>query len=236
MGVRLRNIQARCAVEIDAVAAFCHQEGLAMRTSTLGRALISIALLAGLSACVSTSLIDRWKDAGFSGPALHKVLVVGVQKDQGRRRVWEEGMVAALTHEGVQATPSYLVFPDKAPSADQLAATASHDGFDGVMATHFVSASQRNYWMPGYAGVGFGWGWRYLGYWDAVYDPGYVETEYRADYQTDVFTVDAAGGKLIWTGITRSVDLNSTQRTTDEISRVLVPALAKQGILAATHK
>jgi hypothetical protein len=143
-------------------------------------------------------------------------------------------MVAALTHEGVQASPSYLVFPDKAPTADQLAATASHDGFDGVVATHFVSASQRNYWMPGDAGVGFGW--RYFGYWNAVYAPGYVETEYRADYQTDVFTVDAAGGKLIWTGITRSVDLSSTQRTTDEISRVLVPELTKQGILSASHK
>ena len=63
-----------------------------------------------------------------------------------------------------------------------------------------------------------------------------METEYRADYQTDIFTVDAGGGKLIWTGITRSVDLSSTQRTTDEISRVLVPELIKQGILAANHK
>jgi hypothetical protein len=53
--------------------------------------------------------------SGLQRPALHKVLVVGVQKDQGRRRVWEDGMVAALTHEGVQATPSYQVFPDKAP-------------------------------------------------------------------------------------------------------------------------
>ncbi|MFI4905500.1 MAG: hypothetical protein ACLQFF_14010 [Steroidobacteraceae bacterium] len=214
-----------------------------MRTSTVSRArdgwgggLLGIALLLGLSACVSTSLIDRWKDPGYNGPPLHKVLVVGVQKDQGRRRVWEGGMVAALTHEGVQATPSYAVFPDKAPTADQLASTASHEGFDAVMATHFVSASQRNYWMPGYAGVGFGWPWRYYGYWDAVYGPGYVETEYRADYQTDIFTVDAGGGKLIWTGITRSVDLSSTQRTTDEISRVLVPELTKQGILAANHK
>jgi hypothetical protein len=214
-----------------------------MHTSTVSRAcaraagaLLATALLLALSACVSTSLVDRWKDPGYSGPALHKVLVVGVQKDQGRRRGWEDGMVAALTHEGVQATPSYQVFPDKAPAAEQLAATASHEGFDGVMATHFVSASQRNYYMPGYAGVGFGWRWRYYGYWDAVYGPGYVETEYRADYQTDVFTVDAGGGKLIWTGITRSVDLSSTQRTTDEISRVLVPELTKQGILAASHK
>lgn len=212
-----------------------------MGTSTLrrrvcGRILAGSTLLLGLSACVSTSLIDRWKDPDFSGPPVHKALVVGVQKDQGRRRVWEDGMVAALTREGVQATPSYQVFPDKAPTADQLAATASHDGFDGVIATHFVSASQRNYWMPGYAGVGFGWRWRYYGYWDTVYGPGYVETEYRADYQTDVFTVDAGGGRLIWTGITRSVDLSSTQSTTDQIGRVLVPALTKQGILSANHK
>ena len=123
-------------------------------------------------------------------------------------------------------------FPAKAPNADELAATASREGFDGVMASHFVGASQRNYWMPGYAGVGFGWRWRYYGYWDAAYGPGYVETEHRADYQTDVFTVDAAGGKLIWTGITRSVDLSTTHSITDDISRVLVPELTKQGILA----
>ena len=141
-----------------------------------------------------------------------------------------------LTREGVQATPSYQVFPDKAPAAEDLAAVAARDGFNGVIASHFVSASRRSYRVPGYgyAGAGFGLGWRarYYGYWGAVYDPGYRETEYRSDYQTDVFTVDAAGGKLIWSGITRSVDLNSTQSTTDEISRVLVPELVKQGILA----
>ncbi len=158
--------------------------------------------------------------------------MVGVQKDEGRRRVWEEGMVAALTRQGVQATASYVVFPSKAPTPDELASTASREGFDGVLASHFVGASQRNYWMPGYAGVGFGWRWRYFGYWDAVYGPGYVESEQRADYQTDVFNVDSSGGKLIWTGITRSVDLTSTHSITDDISRVLVPALQKQGILA----
>src|ERR1700684_1895189 len=105
-----------------------------MRTSTLGRALLTAVLLAGVGACVNTSLIDRWKDPGFSGPPLHKALVGGVQKDQGRRRVWGDGRVAALTHEGVQASPSYQVSPDKAPTADQLAATAGRDVFDGVIA------------------------------------------------------------------------------------------------------
>jgi hypothetical protein len=199
------------------------------------RTVVGLALFA-LSACVSTSLIDRWKDPAFAGPPLHKVLVVGVQRDDGRRRLWEDGMVGALTHEGVQATASYAVFPSKAPNADELATTASREGFDGVMASHFVGATQRNYWMPGYAGVGFGWRWRYYGYWDAAYGPGYVETEQRADYQTDVFTVDASGGRLIWTGITRSVDLSSVHNFTNEISRVLVPELTRQGILAGTKR
>jgi hypothetical protein len=231
--------------------AFCHQESLAMDASTINRTadhrlarrigllpglacLLGLGALLGLSGCVSTSLVDRWKDPGFSGPPLHKVLVVGVQKDDGRRRLWEDGMVAALSQHGVQATPSYLVFPHKAPSAEELTATASREGFDGVLASHFVSASQRNYWMPVDVGVGAGWGWhrRYFGYWDAAYGPGYVETEQRTDYQTDVFTVDAAGGKLIWTGITRSIDLSSTHSITNDISHVLVPALTKQGILA----
>jgi hypothetical protein len=201
----------------------------------LPRALLPMLLLA-IGGCVSTALIERWKDPGFSGPPLHKVLVVGVQRDQGRRRFWEDGMVAALAHEGLQATPSYSVFPDKAPTAEELNTSAGREGFDGVIATHFVSASRRNYWMPGYAGMGFGWRWRYYGYWDTVYGPGYVESDYRADYQTDVFVIDRSGGKLIWTGITRSVDLSSTRAVTDQISRVLVPELTRQGILAGkTH-
>jgi len=47
----------------------------------------------------------------------------------------------------------------------------------------------------------------------------------------DVFTV-TGGGRLIWTGTTRSVDLTSIEATTDQISRVLVPELAHAGVLA----
>jgi hypothetical protein len=198
-------------------------------------ALLGISWLLCLTGCVSTSLVDRWKDPAYAGPPLHKVLVVGVQRDDGRRRVWEDGMVAALTREGIESTASYRVFPTKAPTPDELASTAGREGFEGVLASHFVAASQRNYWMPAYAGVGMGWRSRYYGYWGGAYGPGYVESEQRTDYQTDLFTVDAAGGKLIWTGTTRSVDPTSTHRTTEEISHVLVPALIQQGVLAGRH-
>jgi hypothetical protein len=217
-------------------------------------AVLALLALSGLSGCISTSLVEHWRDTSFAGPPLHKVLVVGVQKDGGRRRIWEDGMVAALQRQGVQAMPSYRVFPEKAPTPDELESIAAREGFDGVLATHFIEASRQAYFGPygpyypygaygaygpygaygAYGAFGFGWHRRYLGYWDYAYGPGYVDVEQRLDYQTDVFAVDPAGGKLIWSGITRSVDLTSASGVTDQISRVLVPDLGHEGILAGT--
>lgn len=208
------------------------------RILKLSRTVVAMALITvSLSACVSTSLIDHWQDPSYSGPPLHKVLVVGIQRDAGRRRLWEDGMVAALMHQGVQASASWTVFPSKAPTPDELSTTAEREGFDGVLASHFIRAGQRTYWEPGlygpgYVGMGFGWGWPYFGDWNGAYGPGYPETEELTEFQTDVFTVDSNGGKLIWTGITRSVDLSATHSITGQMSRVLVPELVKARILA----
>jgi hypothetical protein len=202
-------------------------ERLDMRTSI--PATLTLGVLLALSACVSTSLTEHWKDAAYGAGPLHKVLVVGVQRDQGARRIWEDAMVTALAQRGVQAEASYQVFPDRAPSSDQLSSIATRDGLDGVVASHFVGAQQRTY-VDAYPGWGCrwrcGWGWG----WGPPYG-GYIESDYLADYETDVFTVDASGGKLIWSGVTRSVDPSSTRAVTDEISRVLVPNLVKDGIL-----
>src|ERR1017187_10484434 len=126
-------MQSRSAVESNR-GVFCHQESLAMDASSLSRRrarqfslILGLACLLTLSGCLSTSLIDRWKDPAFSGPPLHKMLVVGVQKDDGRRRLWEVGVAAALTLQRVQATASYMVFPNRAPSAHELARTASRE-------------------------------------------------------------------------------------------------------------
>ena len=116
---------------------------MAVSTSmrTRGRAwTVALGLLLSLGGCVNTSLIDRWRDPSYNGPPLHKVLVVGVQRDDGRRRMWEDGMVAALSRQGLQATASYAVFPNKAPSADELAALSKRVD---VLNTHIEKLGRR---------------------------------------------------------------------------------------------
>jgi hypothetical protein len=104
---------------------------------------------------------------------------------------------------------------------------AARDRFDGVAATHFVRAGEH---IVAYGGPGWGCCWR--GWWGR---PGYVEADSLSDYQTDIYTIDASGGKLIWTAVTRSIDPSSTKGVTDGISSVLVPRLTKEGIFAGTH-
>ena len=142
-------------------------------------------------------------------------------------------MAAALTKHGVQAEASYQVFPDQAPSPEQLTAMATRDRFDGVAATHFIRSGQH---ITAYGGWGWGWGWGWGPGWGAgPWGPGYVDADTLVDYQTDVYTIDASGGKLIWSGVTRSVDPSSTKSVTEGISHALVPQLTKEGILAGTH-
>jgi hypothetical protein len=200
------------------------------------RTLFTAAIVVSLVGCVSARVVEHWKDPSFAGPAFHKVLVVSVQRDQGRRRLWEDAMVAALAKHAVQAESSYQIFPDESPSPEKLTAMAARDAFDGVIATHFVRAGQR---ISAYGPGGWGWGWggccRPWG-WRGAYGPGYVESDEVTDYQTDVYTIDATGGKLVWTAVTRSIDPTSAKSVTEGISGALVPQLTKEGILTGTKR
>src|SRR5262252_6801738 len=67
--------------------------------------------LALLAACASTQLKDTWKDPGFAGPPMHKLLVVGAFKSDLNRRVFEDAFVGALTAAKTGAEVSYHELP-----------------------------------------------------------------------------------------------------------------------------
>ena len=149
--------------------------------------------------------------------ALHKVLVVGVQKDQGRPQgMGRQHGRRAQSRAAYRPRRSYQIFPDKAPSPDELASMASRDGFDGVAATHFVTASQRYPHLSRGYGYSPGWGWGPL---RGLL--GLLGTAVRAAVRRELTTAPttrpmslpwtATGGKLIWSGVTRSLDPSSTR-------------------------
>jgi hypothetical protein len=112
-------------------------------------AALAATLLGLLAGCASTSLVEKWQDSTFSGPPLRKLLVVSVQRSDGRRRLFEDGMSAALGKQAVQATASYTLLPDAVPQTAELSATARREGYDGVLVLHQLGRSTRSTSTPG---------------------------------------------------------------------------------------
>src|SRR5262252_8376044 len=78
--------------------------------------------LALLAACASTQLKDTWKDPGFAGPPMHKLLVVG-----------------ALTAAKTGAEVSYHELPESGEIPNErVQAAVRNTGSDGVLVTRLM--------------------------------------------------------------------------------------------------
>ena len=74
-------------------------------------AILGTALLA--AGCVaSTKFVSSWREPSFQEGSVKKVFVVGVARNAGLRRVFEDTFVKSLTGASVQALASYTSFPE----------------------------------------------------------------------------------------------------------------------------
>lgn len=207
-------------------------------TTIRSPALCAAAVAAlGLAACTSTSLVNMWKDPSGPRQPLNRVLVVTLRKSPATRRLWEDGFVASLKRRGVNATPSYQLFPDAAPDTVALADAVRSRGFDGLLLAHEVSASNETRYVPGYLSAEpvtylSPWTGHYYAFYARVYAPGYLETDRVVRYETEVYDA-REGGRLVWSGTTESVNPSSAAAVNKEIAHVVVPELVKSGVTQA---
>jgi len=202
----------------------------------MSRSLSWVIAVAIAGACGGgTTLVDLWKDPVYPVRPLTNILVVNLGRDQATRRIWEDGFVRGLGERGVQAVPSYRLFPTELPDSAQIRAAVRRDGYDGVVATHRLAIGRRVTWVHGYIrvrpAIGYGsWVQHYWTYWAGVQAAGDAETDRVARVQTDVWlTTD--GGELVWTGTTRTLNPASPGAATREIVGTIVRELAKQGVI-----
>ena len=72
------------------------------------RRLFLFALCGLLSACALTPRVSNtWRANDYAGPALRKLMVVGVGVDGASRRSFEDALTQALQANGVEAIASY---------------------------------------------------------------------------------------------------------------------------------
>lgn len=198
-----------------------------------------IALLAAaaalLAGCASTSeFVNMWKEPSFSGQTLSNVLVVGAGRDMLLRRGYEDAMVRELAAIGVKGTSSYTILPDEKIEKDAIVRAISEGRYDGVIAARLVAMDEKTSYVPGYVstypGYYGGWGGWYGGWYGATYSPGYMTTDTIARLETQVWDVRGEG-KLIWAGMSESVNPQEAKNIMDEVAELTVSTLQRAGIL-----
>mgnify|MGYP001813985279 CR=1 FL=1 len=190
-----------------------------------------------LSSCSSTSLVNRWSDPEYKGPALQKILVIGIIKDDIKRRSFEQEFANLITANDRTAVASYTLIPDleSADQKEEVLAAVEKVGADGVLVVTLQGVSKEQREVPPSIDyvptAGFGYGGMY-GYYGmrhtAVYSPGYTVTDTIVRLDTKLFAVSSE--KMIWAGKTESFNPSSSQAVISELEKLVITDMKKSGL------
>lgn len=193
---------------------------------------VAAVLLA--TACAQTSVKNSWRSPEDSGPALRKIMVVGVTSRADVRRTFEDGFVAELKAAGVDAVPSYASEPAlDAESKERLRTAVKANGVDGVLVTRLVRRETQTQVVPGtpppvgFAGMGLYGGYPRM--WGGYYDPGTVVSAEVVTAEVNLFRV--ATEKLAWAGSTETFAPSDIVKSTKDFAKVVIAALSKDKLL-----
>ena len=199
------------------------------------RALRAAALLlvAGwLGACASApTLQEASRDPQFNGAPFRRVLVVGVARNQGNRKVFEDTFAQTLKARGTDALASYPLAPEEgAIPRERLRQAVGQSGADAVLVTRILRVQRTVLVTPGRSAPDYmrddftGW---YARTWDSPPPP--VE-------KYDVLTIqstlwDARQEKAVWSGTSESTAKKDVAALTGELASVLIARMKSDRVL-----
>ena len=194
-----------------------------------------LALLC-LGACNTTNTIftSTWKapDAQAVSPVGKTIAAVFVSPNESRRRSAEDTLAADITSRGGKGIAAYTVLPDeRSYTGDKALATLKQAGANGAVIMRVVGRDQRITYTPGYAAPGpyrgFGPYWGYG--WNAVYEPGYLQTDNLISVETLVYSLTT--DKLLWASTSRTTNPKDIDSLVKEVADLTAKEMVKEGIL-----
>jgi hypothetical protein len=188
-----------------------------------------------LNACAPATRIDKsWRDPNttITDSSFSKVLVAALLKNETTRRVVEDQLIQRFNGKGVA---SYRYFTDKELTEAKAAGFKDKlitEGFDGAVVMRLINVDKETSYVPGtatfppYYG---GFGPYYFNSWSTFYSPGYYTTDKIYNVETNVYSFKQ--DKLIWSGITSTVNPAKTEKMFSEISDVVAAKMRGEGFL-----
>jgi len=196
---------------------------------------LALALIAALAlaACASTRFISQWSNDQFVGRKFDKILVVGIVRDVGLRRQFEDDFVRQAQARGINAVQAYRYLPeDGVQSEARLKQAVAESGADGVVVSVVKKVDQQTQVSPGMVmppPVGFGYYGFYSYGWGASYIPPTVYTYDVIYIETQLHSVRPEA--LVWTGTTRTTDPSIAANEIPPFVKLILDALTERRLV-----
>lgn len=189
----------------------------------LGAALLAVFMVS----CTSTSIVSSWKDPNSTdNPDKWDKVLVAVQSTSDVKRRVAEDKLAGMSDK---LYASYTLFPDRSAVENEaeLKRKIQAGEFDAIMTLRLTDRNKQTSYVPGSYSGGY-WGY-HRGYWGGYYDPGYYREDTYYAIETQVFSL--AENKLVWSGITSTVNPSKIDRTIEEVARMTYKQMQKDGFV-----
>jgi hypothetical protein len=201
-----------------------------------------IIMLSILCSCSATRLTGTWVSPDYRGKRFHRILVLGVCKNETYLRIFEDSMSRELRKRGVQAEPGYALFPTaKRPDKETVVKEISGQGFDALIISQITGKRTEEVVHPGYT-YSLGpppfyeppfyyrhWYDYYSRSYDIVHEPPYVTTYKVVTAQSNIY--DTATDELVWSAITETVIDRKVEDLIDSLVNTLIKGMAEKGLI-----
>ena len=190
-----------------------------------------------LAGCQTTSLQSAWYDPTFTGGPMHRITVVAAGLTPANRRLAEDIFSQRLGALGVHSAPGWAVVSDEARNAPEPFTEAlRRSGAEGVLVIRVLGVDTRtqvNTMMvttttPVWGAPGWG------GVWATTTVPVTQVSQYALVLvETSLYEVST--GRLVWSGITQTLNPADFQRDVAGFADVIIWQLRERSLLAAAR-
>lgn len=202
-----------------------------MRRSALQLVVLTLALVA--AGCASTRIVHQWSNSDYPSARFKKFMVIGISKQPGIRRSFEDEFVAKLKTMGVDAVPGYRFISEDGPVEEpRLREAVGQAGADATLVTRLVRVEQKTQVSSGYypASPGFGFYWGYANAWYGYYEPSMIY-QYEV-YISETSLYDTGKNQLVWSGTVETTPQGINKDIAHYVDTV-IEALRKNNLLGA---
>jgi hypothetical protein len=185
-----------------------------------------------LASCASTELINQWSNPDYTSPSFKRVMIIGVSRQVGIRRTFEDEFAAQLKAAGVDALPSYQYIQEEGQVEEtRLKQAVAQAGADAAIITRLVRREQRTEVTPGFyqpaPAYGF-YGW-YSSGWMGYYEPPRV-------YQYEVYTsetslYDMIKSQVVWSGTAQTTAPGDINKEIKSYAEIMIRALKEKRLI-----